>query len=99
MRVSMLGRTRPLAARVPSAGRIPPRLARRDHRVLFLLRCTVPIVIACSACQGKIGVAEEHLGKSIRCPKCNGVIKAVAPEPTTAAALVGPAKPPARTAA
>ncbi len=59
----------------------------------------MPIVIACSACQGKIGVADEHLGKSIRCPKCNGVIKAVAPEPTTAAALVGPAKPPARTAA
>jgi predicted Zn finger-like uncharacterized protein len=38
----------------------------------------MPLQTACSSCSAKIKVKDELIGKSIRCPKCGKVFKAVA---------------------
>jgi hypothetical protein len=50
----------------------------------------MPVVIACSACQGKMKVADELAGKAVKCPKCGQVIR-TAPAPAVTAARPQPA--------
>jgi hypothetical protein len=47
----------------------------------------MPVVIACSACQGKMHVGEHLAGKAVKCPKCGNVVRtpaAVAKSPAPA---------------
>ena len=41
--------------------------------------CAVSIQIRCDGCGSVLRVAEKHLGKKTRCPKCNGTVNLVAP--------------------
>jgi hypothetical protein len=38
----------------------------------------MPVVIACSACQGKLSVPESLSGKAVKCPKCGQAIRVTA---------------------
>jgi hypothetical protein len=58
----------------------------------------MPVVIACSACQGKMKVSEQMAGKAVKCPKCGQVVRtapAPAPSPPPVPAAAGPKPPPA----
>jgi ribosomal protein S27E len=35
----------------------------------------MPVVIACSACQGKLSIPDRLTGKSVKCPKCGETIR------------------------
>jgi hypothetical protein len=69
----------------------------------------MPVVIACSACQGKMSIPEGFAGKAVRCPKCGQAVRtpggdgaAAAPAPPPAAKVQPAPKPapaPAATAA
>lgn len=39
----------------------------------------MPIIVACPSCGGKLRVADDLLGRKVRCPACNATFDAVAP--------------------
>src|SRR5437588_801232 len=57
----------------------------------------MPIIVACPSCGGKLRVADDLLGRKVRCPGCNGTFDAAAPEPNPSAqAPPPPLAPPPR---
>ncbi len=43
----------------------------------------MPLTITCPSCRQMCGVAEEHAGMQVRCPRCGGVIAVPAAPPAT----------------
>src|SRR5256885_1028184 len=41
----------------------------------------MPIVVDCPACGGKLRVADDLLGRLVRCPSCKGTFTATPPSP------------------
>src|SRR5262245_44669495 len=58
----------------------------------------MPISFACVKCQAKLKLADNLVGKSIKCPRCAVIIKVPANGAAPAAAAAAPAKAPAKTA-
>jgi ribosomal protein S27E len=57
----------------------------------------MPVVIACSACQGKLSIPDRLAGKSVKCPKCGQTIRpageSAAPASPVARVQAAPAPP------
>src|SRR5262249_43100932 len=60
---------------------------------------TMPAIVACSACQTKLRVADDMAGRRLKCPKCSQIITAPAavsaPPPPAKPAAVPPVRQPA----
>src|SRR5689334_19014388 len=53
----------------------------------------MPLVIECPSCKSKLKVADNALGKSVRCSKCQTSFKVPAPAPPPRAKAPPPPKP------
>jgi hypothetical protein len=54
----------------------------------------MPAVVSCSHCHKPLGVPEEALGKTVRCPLCGNAFVAATPPPTASAVTAAPAPAP-----
>lgn len=78
---------------IPPAGQSPAPAAARPAAAPAPAPAAAPNVIKfhCPLCNQKIGVAAQHAGRQVRCPKCKAVVAVpAAPKPAASAQPVAP---------